>query len=113
MYSVVTVYMVLVGGGMARDATASEEVIVDLLADHPAALVAIAELRWREWGQPPEPTDLEWWAVGTAREAGRDVLPITWVALDTNGVALGAVGLIAYDWNDWPERTPWVAGMIV
>ena len=86
---------------------------MQLLADHPAAIVAVAEICWREWGQSPDPPDLASWVASTAREAGRDGLPIKWVALDASGAALGSVGLIAYDWDDWPERTPWVAGMIV
>lgn len=98
---------------MVRDVAASGAVTVQLLAEHPDAIAAVAEICWREWGQPPEPTDLAWWVAATTREAGRDALPISWVALDAKGVALGRVGLIAYDWHDWPERTPWVAGMIV
>lgn len=98
---------------MAGATDTSDAVIVQLLADYPAAIAAVAEMRWREWGQPPEPTDLAWWTATTTREAGRDGLPVTWVALDAGGVALGAVGLIAYDWYDWPEWTPWVAGMII
>lgn len=93
---------------MTSDATAPDQVTVQLLADHPDAIAAVAELRWREWGQPPEQA-----LAITACEAGREALPISWVALDTDGAALGAVGLIAYDWDDWPERTPWVGGMIV
>ena len=91
----------------------SGPVTVQLLADNEQLIAAIGELRWREWGHPPEPVDLEWWVEVTAREAGRDRLPITWVALDARGAALGAVGLGEYDLEDRRDRSPWVYGMIV
>jgi len=93
-----------------REIGPSGAVRIALLADHPAAIPAIAALRCREWGQP---SDLADWIATTAREAGHEALPMSWVALDAAGAALGAVGLIAYDWDDWAERTPWVGGMLV
>lgn len=88
-------------------------VTVALLADHAPLLATIGELRWREWGHAPEPEDLAWWVETTAREAGRDRLPITWVALDARGDALGAVGLGVFDLAERQDRSPWVLGMIV
>src|SRR5262245_14357936 len=32
--------------------------VVRFLADVPEAVDAVAEMRWREWGHPPEPVDL-------------------------------------------------------
>ena len=93
--------------------TSSGPITVELLADHNQLIAAIGELRWREWGRAPEPEDLEWWVEVTAREAGRDRLPITWVALDERGAALGAVGLGAFDLEELRDRSPWVLGMIV
>lgn len=89
------------------------QVTVDLLADHERLIPAVGELRWREWGRPPEPVDLDWWVDVTAREAGRERLPITWVALDERGGALGAVGLDAFDIEERRDRSPWVVGTIV
>ncbi len=86
---------------------------VQLLADDARLIAAIGELRWREWGHAPEPEDLDWWIDVTAREAGRDRLPVTWVAVDGRGDALGAVGLGAYDIEERGDRSPWVLGMIV
>ena len=88
-------------------------VTVQLLADNEQLLAAIGALRWREWGHAPEPEDPAWWADVTAREAGRDRLPITWVAIDERGEALGAVGLGEFDLDERRDRSPWVLGMIV
>ncbi len=93
--------------------TSPGPVTVELLADHEQLIPALGELCWREWGHPPEPTDLEWWVEVTAREAGRDRLPITWVALDERGGALGRVGLGEFDLEERRDRSPWVLGMIV
>jgi hypothetical protein len=53
-------------------------VTIGLLAASEGLTDAVAELRWREWGHSPEPTDRAWWVAATAREAGRDRLPISW-----------------------------------
>jgi|SRR5215211_4761651 len=87
-------------------------VTVELLADRQDYIRAVSELRWREWGHWPEPTDPAWWLATTIREASRDRLPITWVASNTNG-ALGAVGLGEFDIEERRDRSPWVLGMIV
>lgn len=89
------------------------QVSVRLLADCPTAMEAVADMRWREWGHPPEPEDPAWWLETTVREAGRDQLPVTWVAHDVDGQVLGAVGLDTYDLDERREVSPWVTGMIV
>jgi GNAT superfamily N-acetyltransferase len=86
---------------------------VELLADNPHLVSAVGEMRWREWGHPPEPDSLGWWIDVTAREAGRDDLPMTWVAIDHLGQAVGAVGLGQFDIEERRDRSPWVLGMIV
>jgi GNAT superfamily N-acetyltransferase len=90
----------------------SDPAVVELLADRPDLIEAIASLRWHEWGREPEPTDRDWWRDCTIREAGRDALPLTWVASDTSG-ALGAVGLGTFDIEERHDRSPWLLGMIV
>jgi GNAT superfamily N-acetyltransferase len=70
-------------------------------------------MRWREWGGPPEPESLDWWVDVTAKEAGSADLPVTWVAFDGSGQALGAVGLGEFDIEERRDRSPWVLGMIV
>jgi GNAT superfamily N-acetyltransferase len=90
------------------------EVIVGLLADFPTSLRAVADIRCREWGHyPDEPTDPAWWLDITTREAGRDHLPVTFVAHDSCGEVLGAVGLDTYDLDERRDTSPWVTGMIV
>jgi GNAT superfamily N-acetyltransferase len=86
---------------------------VELLADNPHLVSAIGEIRWKEWGHPPEPDGLEWWVDVTSREAGRGDLPVTWVAIDNLGQAVGAVGLDEFDIEERRDRSPWVVGMIV
>ena len=44
---------------------------VTLLADSPSSVPAVAEMRWQEWGHPPESEDPAWWLDTTIREAGR------------------------------------------
>ena len=88
-------------------------VSIELLADHPYLISAVGEIRWREWGHPPEPERLEWWVEVSAREAGREELPVTWVAIDARGQAVGAVGLGRFDIEERRDRSPWVLGMIV
>jgi hypothetical protein len=41
------------------------------------------------------------------------MLPVTWVAIDPLGQAVGAVGLGAFDIAKRCDRSPWVLGMIV
>lgn len=94
-------------------ATSSGPVAVQLLADNENLIAAIGGLRWREWGHTPEPEDLDWWVNVTKREAGRNRLPITWVAINERGEALGAVGLGEFDIEERRDRSPWVLGLIV
>lgn len=92
--------------------TASHDpVSIQLLADHTPLVPAVGRMRWDEWGSPSE--TLAAWIDVTAREAGRDRLPVTWVAVDEHGDALGAVGLDQYDEAAPRDRSPWLVGMIV
>lgn len=86
---------------------------VELLADHLHLIPAVGQIRWREWGHAPEPESLDWWVEVTGREAGRVDLPVTWVAMDESGQAVGAVGLGEFDIEERRDRSPWVLGMIV
>ncbi len=86
---------------------------VGLLADGVHLVPTVAEIRWKEWGHPPEPTDLSWWVDVTRRESGRNGLPVTFVATDGVGEAAGAVGLGEFDIEERRDRSPWLLGMIV
>ncbi len=86
---------------------------IQLLADYPELIPAVGEIRWRDWGHAPEPEELDWWVNVTEKESGRDNLPVTWVAIDEQGQAVGAVGLAPLDIEERRDRTPWVIGMIV
>jgi GNAT superfamily N-acetyltransferase len=92
----------------------ADEVSVRLLADAPHLIKAVGEMRWQEWGKPPEPTSQRWWVQATEREAGREALPVSWVAVGRGGEALGAVGLGEYDLDEIRDhRSPWLMGTIV
>jgi GNAT superfamily N-acetyltransferase len=73
---------------------------VHLLADRLELTEPVGRMRWEEWGRAPEPESLEWWLATTSREAGRFDLPITFVAVDAGGDAVGAVGLAEFDIDD-------------
>lgn len=88
-------------------------VSVRLLADLPSLVPAVGRIRWQEWGRAPEPEDLSWWIDATEREAGRVELPVTFVALDGVGEAIGAVGLGEFDIAECRDRSPWVLGLVV
>jgi GNAT superfamily N-acetyltransferase len=85
-----------------------------LLADHPELVAEVGVLRWHERGDSPTPG---MWIEITAREAGSDQLPITLVAMDLDGRALGAVALGEYDEvvgeAQGADRSPWLLGMVV
>jgi GNAT superfamily N-acetyltransferase len=91
----------------------SNALSVHLLADVPQLVGAVGQIRWTEWGHAPEPEDLSSWVEITAREVGREKLPVTFVAVDALGEALGAVGLGEFDIVERRDRSPWVLGMVV
>jgi GNAT superfamily N-acetyltransferase len=86
---------------------------IELLADRPDLIPPLAALRWREWDGEPDRADLAAWVDVTAAEAGRDTLPVTFVAVDGAGRAVGGVGLAPHDPPERSDRGPWVVGMIV
>jgi GNAT superfamily N-acetyltransferase len=92
-----------------------ETITLALLADVPERISDVGAIRWLEWGYD-DPSAEEWIDI-TAREAGRDELPVTWVALDEHGSALGAVALGADDdaltEAERDRRTPWLLGLVV
>ena len=63
-------------------------IAISLLADRPMLVPAVADLRWREWGRAPEPEDPAWWLETTRSEAGRDGLPVTFVATDASDLSV-------------------------
>lgn len=85
-------------------------VLVQLLADVPDLIEPIGRMRFAEWGNDD---DVAEHIAITRREAGREDLPVTWVAVDETGTALGAVGLGTSDVLGRPELVPCVWGMVV
>jgi len=74
---------------------------VGLLADSPGLIPAVGEIRCQEWGRAQEPEQLSWWVDVTARETGRDELPVTFVAVDPLGAAAGQSTFIAAAAGNW------------
>lgn len=91
----------------------TSDISVQFLSDHPHLIPAVATMRWKEWGKPPECEDLDWWIEVIAAEAGNANLPVTWVAIDGRAQAVGAVGLAEFDLQECHDRSPWLIGMIV
>jgi GNAT superfamily N-acetyltransferase len=84
-----------------------------LLADQPELIAEVGVLRWRATGSVGTPGP---WIESTARDAGRDRLPLTLVAMDLDGQAIGAVTLgSADDAASGPggHRAPWVVRLVV
>ena len=84
-----------------------------LLADQPELIAEVGVLRWRAAGSVGTPGP---WIESTARDAGRDRLPLTLVAMDLDGHAIGAVTLGPEDDSlsaSCGERAPWVVRMVV
>jgi GNAT superfamily N-acetyltransferase len=89
---------------------------IELLADNPHLIPAIGQMRYSEWGEPTVvgSTGLDGWIEITSREAGRDELPVTWVAIDEHGDPVGAAGLLpGPDIEGRPELCPSVVGVVV
>lgn len=92
------------------------DIRVEPLADHAELLQQAGLLRWKEWAYgDPDPTS---WIEVTAREVrpgGR--LPVTLVAIDATGDAVGVVGLGPTDDEvseaERRDRGPWILGMVV
>ena len=89
------------------------KVTIDFLGNRKELIPAVGEMRWKEWGRPPEPEDIQFWIDISAKEAGTESLPVTWVAVDEDGKAAGAVGLDIYEMEERRDRSPWITGTIV
>jgi GNAT superfamily N-acetyltransferase len=89
------------------------QLFLGLLADQPELIAEVGVLRWRAAGSVGTPGP---WIEATARDAGREGLPLTLVAMDLDGQAIGAVTLGPEDDSaGFPagERAPWVVRMVV
>ncbi|WP_250031986.1 hypothetical protein [Paractinoplanes maris] len=93
--------------GVLSMKTVRVRVLVRLLADVPDLIEPIGRLRCAEWDSADR---VDEWISTTRREAGRNDLPVTWVAVDEIGTALGAVALGPSDVPGYPELTPCVWG---
>lgn len=73
---------------MRRMAKAPDTIRIELLADRPELFAQVGHMTWLEWGHG---ADLESFSEVIAREAGRDGLPVSLVAVDAAGDAVGKV----------------------
>jgi GNAT superfamily N-acetyltransferase len=84
-----------------------------LLADQPELIAEVGTLRWRSAGESGTPGR---WIEWTALHARGDGLPLTLVAMDLDGHAIGAVTLAVSDESvagSCDGRTPWLLDMVV
>jgi GNAT superfamily N-acetyltransferase len=84
-----------------------------LLADQPELVAEVGVLRWRASGSCGTPGP---WIEAAARDVGRDELPVTLVAMDLCGQAIGAVtlGLAEKETSPgYPESAACLVGMVV
>lgn len=84
-----------------------------LLADQPELIAEVGVLRWHASGEGSTPGA---WIEATARDAGRDCLPITLVAMGLDGRAIGAATLGAADDRAGAPcgaGDPWLVSMVV
>jgi GNAT superfamily N-acetyltransferase len=84
-----------------------------LLADQPELIAEVGVLRWRASGSIGTPGP---WIDASARDAGRDELPLTLVAMDLDGRAIGAITLGLAEESlaaGCPARSPCVVGLVV
>jgi GNAT superfamily N-acetyltransferase len=83
-----------------------------LLADQPELIAEVGVLRWRASGKGGTPGP---WIESTARDAGRDGLPVTLVAMDIEGQVIGAVTLGEADDDvaGCPALAPWLVRLVV
>lgn len=86
--------------------------LIDLLADHPEHIDALASAMLEHWRYAQPEDTLETRTQELRRHLNRDALPIAWVAHDTKQV-LGTAALRQYDLEDRQDLTPWLAGVLV
>lgn len=91
----------------------SQPMSVVSLTDHRQLIPAVAKILWKEWSIHPGRETLQAWQEIVSREAGGNGLPATLVGVDDDGSIVGTVGLAEYDVSLWPQRSPWVVGMVV
>jgi GNAT superfamily N-acetyltransferase len=90
-------------------------IVVEALANHPAALATAAEWHFNEWGHTDPGGSLEGWTAGLARQAGADQIPGTLIALEDR-TPVGVVCLVAQDMPGYEAATgltPWLKGLYV
>lgn len=78
-----------------------------MLSDRPDLVPACARWEHQEWGKPLDR------AMADFAGARADGLPLTVVALDAQGEAVGMVSLWASDCALRPDITPWMASLYV
>jgi GNAT superfamily N-acetyltransferase len=83
-----------------------------LLADQPELIAEVGVLRWRASGKGGSAGP---WIESTARDAGREGLPLTLVSMDLEGRAIGAVTLDATGEGTagCEAHAPWLVRMVV
>jgi GNAT superfamily N-acetyltransferase len=85
---------------------------IDLLADHPQCIDAIARWHCEEEGTAADAECLGFWRGQLRNESGRHHIPIAFVAF-VGDQPVGAVALVERNMNSHPDLSPWLAGTFV
>lgn len=90
----------------------ARHVSVELLADHPQHVEALARWHCEEDGRAGDDAWLAFWCRQLRAECGRQRLPIALVAVDGQ-TPVGHVSLVEQNMSSHPELSPWLAGTLV
>ncbi len=89
-----------------------EALRIESIADHLDLIPKLAEWHYREWGHLDPFGSLESWTEGLRLRAGRDRIPMTYIALRGTQL-LGSAALVDNDMRTRPDLWPWLAGVYV
>ena len=85
---------------------------IELLADHPEFIPALAQWHQHEWAYLRPGFSIADRVELLRQRSGRDKLPLTFVATEGNDL-LGSAMLIEQDMDSRPQYSPWLAGVFV
>jgi len=89
---------------------------IERLSEHPQLVEVVGRWHWDEWGHEDPDGSLAEWTSRLREHAPDAAIPLTLVALSSNGTPLGSVSIVDQDMPERPESRalgPWVGGTYV
>jgi GNAT superfamily N-acetyltransferase len=89
---------------------------IERLSEHPELVEVVGRWHWDEWGHEDPDGSLAEWTSRLREDAEGAPIPLTLVALGSDGTPLGSVSIVDQDMPDRPESRdlgPWVGGTYV